>query len=382
MILNNLKMALSGDPVNIRIEDGRIEDVSPSPYNAVAGRLNLSFNNAIIFPGIINSHDHLDFNLFPSLGDRTYSNYTEWGQYIHAHYKDKIDRVLKIPVALREQWGIYKNLINGITTVINHGKKIKKHCDPIAVYEHCQCIHSVQFEKKWWLSLNNPLKKNVPVAIHTGEGVDKESHEEIDRLIKRNLLKRTIIGVHGVAMKEEQAQAFKALVWCPESNYFLLNKSAPVNHLKKYIPILFGTDSTLTGTWNLWEHIRRARATRLLTDSELFETLTTNPATTWGLNCGEIAPGRDADLVIAREKKNSNTNESFFGLNPQDILMVTHKGRIVLFDEDLYPQLKNIELEHYSMVYVKSACKYVSGNLPTLMRTIEQYYRGVSFPVI
>jgi cytosine/adenosine deaminase-related metal-dependent hydrolase len=381
MILNNLKMALSGDPANIRIEGGKIDDISPSLYNAVSGELKLTFDNAIVFPGIINSHDHLDFNLFPPFGDRTYSNYTEWGQYIHTHYKDKIDRILEIPVALREQWGVYKNLINGVTTVVNHGKKIKKHCDPITVHEHCQCIHSVQFQKKWWLSLNNPLKKNVPVAIHTGEGVDKKSKEEIDLLIRRNLLKRAIIGVHGVAMKEEQAPAFKALVWCPESNYFLLNKSAPVNQLKKYVPILFGTDSTLTGSWNLWEHIRRARSTRLLTDRELFDSLTINPAKTWGLNCGELAPGKDADLVVAREKSGASTEESFFGLGPQDILLVMHKGHIVLFDEDLYSQLTNIELEHYSRIYVKNSCKYVTGNLPALMRTIEQYCRGVSFPI-
>jgi len=382
MILNNLAVALSGDPVNIRVDDGVIADIAPSPFDATPGQPELSFKNVIVFPGIINSHDHLDFNLFPPLGDRTYNNYTEWGRYIHAHYQDKIERVLSIPVALREQWGIYKNLLNGITTVINHGRKIKRHTDPITVFENCQCIHSVGFEKKWWLSLNNPLKKKLPVAIHTGEGIDKESTAEIDRLIKRNLLKRAIIGVHGVAMKEEQATAFKALVWCPESNYFLLNKSAPVSQLKKHVPILFGTDSTLTGSWNLWQHIRRARATKLLTDNELFETLTTNPAKTWNLNCGEIVIGKDADLVIAKVKKGKTARESFFDLDPHDILLVMHKEHIVLFDEDLYPQLKSVELDNYSKVYVKSSCKYVAGNLPSLMRTIEQYYRGVSFPVI
>jgi cytosine/adenosine deaminase-related metal-dependent hydrolase len=382
MILNNLKTALTGDPVSIKVEGGTITDVSLSPYNAVTGQLNITFKNAIVFPGIINSHDHLDFNLFPSLGDRTYSNYTEWGRYIHSHYKDKIDRVLQIPVALREQWGVYKNLINGVTTVINHGKKIKKHAAPITVYEHCQCIHSVQFEKKWWLSLNNPLKKNLPVAIHTGEGIDKRSAEEIDWLIKRNLLKRSIIGVHGVAMKESQAPAFKALVWCPESNHFLLNKSAPVNQIKKHIPILFGTDSTLTGSWNLWEHIRRGRATKLLTDAELFDTLTINPAKTWGLNCGEISAGKDADIVVAKEKKVAPAKESFFNLDPQDILLVIHKGHIALFDEDMYPQLKNEDVDSYSRIYIGGSCKYVSGNLPTLMRTIERYYGGVDFPVI
>src|SRR6185437_4345799 len=106
MILNNLKTALNGTPVNIQVKDGAIADISPSPLIAVPGQFELNFKNAIVFPGIINSHDHLDFNLFPSLGDRTYSNYTEWGRYIHSHYQDKIERVLNIPVALREQWGV------------------------------------------------------------------------------------------------------------------------------------------------------------------------------------------------------------------------------------------------------------------------------------
>src|SRR5215813_4782124 len=152
MLLDNVYIAGQSFPSRICIDGSIINSVEPATgqLQLATDRTSISFNSPVIaFPGLINSHDHLDFNLFPSLGDRTYSNYTEWGRYIHSHYQDKIERVLKIPVHLREQWGIYKNLINGITTVINHGKKIKKHTDPITVYEHCQCIHSVGFEKKW-----------------------------------------------------------------------------------------------------------------------------------------------------------------------------------------------------------------------------------------
>src|SRR5581483_296129 len=155
MILNNLRAALTGDPINIRVEDGKIAEVSPRPFSVKPGQVNLKFKDAIIFPGLINSHDHLDFNLFHSLGDRTYKNYTEWGRYIHKTFGEKISSVLKVPTILREEWGVYKNLLNGVTTVVNHGEKIKRHTQVISVYENCQCIHSVQFEKKWWLSLNN-----------------------------------------------------------------------------------------------------------------------------------------------------------------------------------------------------------------------------------
>ncbi len=372
-------MALTGDPVNIRITSGRIAEVLPSRFDTWPGKLNLDFDGAIVFPGLVNSHDHLDFNLFQPLGDRIYSNYTEWGRYIHANYKEDINKVLQVPTALREQWGVYKNLLNGVTTVINHGKKIKKAASPITVYEDCQCIHSVRFEKKWWLALNNPLKKNVPVAIHTGEGTDISSKDEIDRLLKRNLLKRPLVGIHGVAMNKEQANSFEALVWCPESNDFLLNATAPINCLKKHVPILFGTDSTLTGSWNIWDHIRRARETHYMTDKELISTLTINAAKAWQLGCGEIAPYKSADLVIANNK--GNNSDAFFSLNPEDILMVISKGAISLFDEELHKQLKNINSDNYRKIYIKGRCKYVTGDLPQLMQNIKHYYPEANFPV-
>src|ERR1700761_5647991 len=182
MILNNLRMGLTGGPVNIRIAGDRITEVSLSPLANMPGELNLDLNDAIVFPGLINSHDHMDFNLFPALGDRTYKNYTEWGRYIHRNYPEQISNVLKVPVHLREQWGIYKNLLNGVTTVVNHGKKIKDKNRSISIYENCQSIHSVQFQKGWWLALNNPFKKNIIAAIHTGEGFDPSAEQEISKL--------------------------------------------------------------------------------------------------------------------------------------------------------------------------------------------------------
>jgi len=381
MILNNVKSALTGTPVNLGITEGQITQISPEAIHRKNEQFQLTFENAVVFPGLINSHDHLDFNLFPALGDKKYNSYTEWGSYLHKNYKDKINQVLKVPETLREQWGVYKNLLCGITTVVNHGKKIAKREWPITVYQDTHNIHSVQFGKRWRLSLNNPLKKNIPVVIHTGEGSDSSSLNEIAQLVSSNLLKKELIGVHGVAMTEDLAKEFKALVWCPESNYFLLNQTAPVNRLKNHTLLLFGTDSTLTGNWNIWEHIRLARKTKLLYDRELYDTLTINAASAWKLNTGEIKEGKDADIVVAR-MRNNDPSDAFFELEPRDMLIVLHKGSISLFDEELYPQLKGIYLDHYSRIYIDGTCKYVRGNLPLLMQKIKEYYPDVSFPII
>ncbi|MGN6641071.1 MAG: amidohydrolase family protein, partial [Mucilaginibacter sp.] len=360
----------------------RISHVLPEPYHNTNTELSLTFENAIVFPGLINSHDHLDFNLFPSLGDKPYNNYTEWGRHIHKHYKNEISSVLGVPIALREQWGIYKNLLCGVTTVVNHGKKMSVSTNLITVYEDCHCVHSVQFEKRWKLALNNPLKRKIPVVIHTGEGTDGSSEKEIDKFIKWNLLKRPVIGVHGVAMNLTQARAFKALVWCPESNYFLLNRTAPINELKNAVAVLFGTDSTLTGNWNIWEHIRLARKTRLMTDKELYDTLSLNPAKTWEQNCGQITPGQYADLVVAKAKPGLNGADAFFAIDPKDILLVLHKGRVVLLDDGLYSRLKGLTMGEYSRIYIDGICKHVAGDLPSLMQKIRRYYPQADFPVI
>jgi cytosine/adenosine deaminase-related metal-dependent hydrolase len=381
MLLNNLRLALTDQLVSIRINEGKIAHILPGHFHDKNGQCEINFANAIVFPGLINSHDHLDFNLFPALGDRTYNNYAEWGRHIHKNYKDKINEVLKVPEVLREQWGAYKNLLCGVTTVVNHGKKIKNPPDIITVFQDCQSIHSVQFEKKWKLAINRPFSKQIPVVIHIGEGIDEASFKEISTLAKWNLFERQLIAVHGVAMNEIQAKDFKALIWCPESNYFLLDRTASVNRLKKHVTVLFGTDSTLTGGWNLWEHIRLARKTKFLTDKELYDSLTINAADTWQLNKGEIAEDKQADLVIAKSKPGLSGSDAFFSIEPQDILLVMHKGEISLFDEELCPQLKELNLIGYSKVFIDGTYKYIRGNLSLLMQNIKRHYPEAEFPV-
>src|SRR5271165_1663000 len=100
MILNSIKMTGTDEIVHIAVDDDRITNISSSEIDAPADTIILTFDNAIIFPGLINSHDHLDFNLFPQLGNRIYSSYTEWGEQIHLNHKIEIENVLKIPEPL------------------------------------------------------------------------------------------------------------------------------------------------------------------------------------------------------------------------------------------------------------------------------------------
>ena len=378
MVLNNVRLIDSIDAVNVQISGNKITSVSAAP---MPGQLQLTFHNALIFPGLINSHDHLDFNLFPQLGGKIYNNYTEWGGYIHENYKDEISSILKIPLLLREQWGVLKNLLCGVTTVVNHGEKVKLPNKLINVYEQYYCLHSVQFEKKWKIKLNNPLKRKYPVVIHVGEGTDWAAHHEIDQLVRWNWLKKKLVGIHGVAMSARQAKKFKSMVWCPQSNYFLLDKTADIQLLKDHITILFGTDSTLTSNWNIWDHIATARKTALLTDTELYNSLHVNAANTWKINSSEIKKNEDADIVVAKLKDKEGGMPAFFAVEPSDILLVLHQGNIRLFDAEILDQLKEIDLYGFSKININGVYKYVQGNIPELIAGIKQYYPEAQFPI-
>lgn len=382
MILRNVKIYGENNAVNIFVDGAMIFHVSESNGENISktDELQLHFDNAIAFPGLINSHDHLEFNLYPQLGDRLYNNYTEWGKYVLGKYKEEIDKISRIPLPLRVSWGMYKNLFCGVTTVVHHGEKIIVDESVIDVFQDYHFLHSIGFEKNWKYKLNKFSSEKLFV-IHIGEGKDEYAKKEIDKVIRWNLFKKEIVAVHGVAMSAKQAKFFKALVWCPVSNFFMLDKTAKVDELKEHTQIIFGTDSTLTADWNLWKHLRIAKQNSSLSGKELFDMLTSTPAVVWGLHeKGFIRENYLADIVIAQNK---NIGNDFFDLNPEDILLILQKGEIKLFDEKLLEQLQRekFSVKEFSKIFINDSYKYVRGNLPALITEIRKYNSEIVFPV-
>jgi cytosine/adenosine deaminase-related metal-dependent hydrolase len=379
MVLKNLSVIGRKGLHDIITDEHKIAGIVPAGSAMPATSPVLSFADAIVLPGLINSHEHLDFNLFPMLGNRTYADYLEWGQDIHVRHKDRIRQVLAIPRSLRTRWGMYKNLLNGFTTVVNHGERLDTGAEElVTVFQGCYCLHSLGTERRWKWKIN--ASGRGPVVLHIGEGTNRAATQELDRLRRWNFFGRPIVGIHGVAMEERQAGVLRALVWCPDSNYFLYNKTAPVDRLKKRLPILFGTDSTLSAGWNGWEQLRLARAQGMLTDEELLDGLTAKAAAVWNFPMlGKLAVGYQADLVITKGRD----ADSLFANNPEDLLLVMHRGKIRLFDSSLADQLAAAghNLAAYSPVLLGTNTKFVQGDLPGLLREIVRFDPEAELPV-
>lgn len=378
MLLRNLKLAEPGNnsTVDVRI-DGKM-------IGACGARLGsngpaIHFDNAIVFPGLINSHDHLDFNLFPRIGNRLYHSYREWGEDIHLHNRSAIDAVMAVPQSLRTQWGWYKNLLSGVTTVVNHGQALCVASSPINVFQQYRFIHSVGFDKYWRWKLLKPDFKQLMQVIHAGEGIDDLSNKEIDSCIRWNLFRKPIVAVHGVAMQPVQGLRFRALVWCVDSNLFLFRETAAVEDLKKCMPVLIGTDSTLTAHWDMWTHLRLAASTGKMNSNEIFHAVTAAPAAVWGMkNSGTLATGKHADLVVA-----DPPDGNFLSVQPKDILLVMRGGRVVLYDESIAAKLPAAAVNGavFAPVQLDKAVKYCIGNLPQLIQEIRNCYPQAQLPV-
>jgi len=383
MLLNNVHIIGSNDiSSQIEITGSKISSVNTyTKYLPESMQENIfNFNDAIAFPGLINSHDHLEFNLFPKLGNRVYDDYVDWGNDIHVMNKVQIERILKVPYDLRFKWGLYKNLICGVTAVIHHGTgRAHNYKNMPDVLAQDNYLHSVRLEKHWRLKLNL-IFNGRPFVIHTGEGKNRKSINEINELIKWNIFRKDIIGVHGISLDDTQSRKFKALVWCPDSNLFLYDKTAEIPKLKNNANILFGTDSTLSADWNIWNHLRLARNMNFLSDKELYKSITETAAKIWNINSsGSLSIDNAADIVVIKSK-NIIEWKSFYSSNPENILVIIKHGIIVFIDTDFAERQPFINLQNYDLISINSIRKYVTKGIIELMNSIKGYLPEYDFP--
>ncbi len=380
MILKNLTIVGEDDFTKvIEIQNDTISKIISADNFNDNEQPALTFEDCIAFPGLINSHDHLEFNLYPRLGHKIYEDYVEWGNDIHKKDKEVIESIESIPVELRLKYGVIKNLLTGVTSVAHHGVYHSSlDNSPVSIIKRT-CIHSVKLGGRWKLKLNR-MKNYEPYVIHIGEGINKHASEEINELIKFNFLKRKLIGIHGIAMTMKQSKNFEALVWCPVSNLFLFNTTADINSLKKNTSILFGTDSTLTAGQNIWEHLRKARELGLLSDAEILSSLTNEAAEIWDLKGkGQIRVGSKADIVIAKRKA-GNLYDSFFATNPEDIILIIKDGEIILFDKSVENQISLIlsillieKRNSFDEININREIKFVKYRVNDILESLKQY---------
>lgn len=263
----------------------------------------------LLIPGLINAHDHLELNTFKRLKYRDrYTHSLQWFEDIESHLDCDPDLTgpRRQPLEDRLWIGLLKNLLSGVTTVCHHNPFYRElESDiPIQVVKEYGFGHSLfRGEDPAASYKNTDIQK--PWIIHLAEGVDQTAKEEFELLESMEALGQNTVLVHGVGLTGQQRQKLiecgGGLIWCPGSNHFLFGQTAEVRKLSQAGKLALGSDSRLTGEFDLLNELRAAAACNQLPSQSLFRAVTTDAARLLRLQkggMGQIRPGGIADLII------------------------------------------------------------------------------------
>jgi len=384
---------IEGKGIYIDIKSGRI--IKISEYFEKADIEIILPKDTIAFPGLINAHDHLLGTYWPRVSEGPHISWKPWDDGLKASelYKERS----KIPNFYLYLFGAYKNLLSGVTTVMDHvPHKVNENFInklPIRVIKNYTLAHEVSpYDLKWGEGIEIEHKKavelNWPFVTHIEEGFDEESLKGIDYLKQYNALTDHTVMVHGLGLSDEDlddiAKAKAHLITCPVSNYFMFKIIARLKEwFERNINVSLGTDSPMSGSINILEEMKflkmayKGKYGEDLDDRTILFMITKNPAKALRIQneFGFIKQGYMADITIIKAKGDiySSLVNAWFN----DIEMVILGGKVIYafshykeIFEKLYPQ------NSFSKAIIDGSERIIIGNLNTIMK---QAYNFLGF---
>ncbi len=274
--------------------------IEPIPAHAARVRLDERY---LLLPGLINAHDHLEFNSFPFLGRRgAYTDMYEWAGEIKEQMNSPAIRACtSIPVEDRLRIGAFKNLISGVTTVAHHNPQHPcfRQNFPIRVVQDYRWSHSLGLDDRA-LDTFRETPDDVPWIIHAAEGLSPRAQSEIDELEGNGMLAANTVLVHALGAQRSQqrllARRKASVVSCPVSNLYLYGQTLDYGRLPPTLNLALGSDSAATSSSGLLEDFQMLRKLVDWEEEKLWATITTIPA--------DILRIRDlnrADMVVLKD---------------------------------------------------------------------------------
>jgi cytosine/adenosine deaminase-related metal-dependent hydrolase len=307
MILANARVALNAGEAaeaDLVISRGKVLFVRSRMRRAPR----LDLRGFLILPGLINAHDHLEFNLFPRLGRGPYPNAAEWARDIYRPERDPIRKHLRVSKPTRLFWGGLKNLLSGVTTVAHHNPydPVFDNGFPVRVLKNFGWSHSLDFSPDL-IDRYRRTPRRFPFIVHAAEGTDERARGEIGRLDEWAVLGARTVLVHAVAADDAGQNLIRrrraSIIWCPSSNTFMLGRTLPAECLRSGIPVALGTDSALTADGDLLDEICAARKACGITAEEAYSMVTSQAAQVLRLRgVGTVQHLGVADLVVVRDE--------------------------------------------------------------------------------
>ncbi|MFT3773070.1 MAG: amidohydrolase family protein [Minicystis sp.] len=332
-----------------------------------------------IFPGLIDTHNHILFDIFDETDwspTMSYKNHNQWTaeprysamvdakQYLNGE-GSAVDYGCEM-----NKYGELKGLVAGTTSILGAANPANRACYGSLARTIDQTPNGLGADKIQVATLfpatsaadgvcdNFAMAKTDAYVIHVGEGVDATALAEFAKLgtvtTTDNCLyspKTTV--VHGAAFGDAEfttmGQNGMSLVWSPQSNVFLygagtdLTKTANIPlALSKNINVALAPDWSIGGSQNLLDELRFADHVdntiwgNQLTPQMLVKMVTSNAAKALGLDAvlGSIAVGKKADLMVIGGDTCA-PYDALLASTPADVRLVMVGGKVLYGDAAL-----------------------------------------------
>ncbi len=346
---------------SLHLAGGRI--VPEAPADAWA----IDLRDHLIFPGMINAHDHLHLNNVPRLPqEQPFPNSYAWISAFQDYFADPhVAAAVAIAKPLRYRQGGLKNLLAGATTVAHHDRwhaTLDEPTFPVGLLRDFGWSHSLGLGGGRWelgevtSQLPPPISHLLPRygppvvesfaatlttqpwIIHLAEGTDTIAATELAWLDQVRCLAGNTVLVHGVGLTAADITQViardAAVIWCPHSNLSMLGRTLEPRRLFDAGRLALGSDSRLSGAHDLLDELRVAAAHSDLTPRELLQLVTSHARGILRLpEVGGLESGQRADLLILRDT-GGDPYQQLIDIKRNNICAVVRSGAPLIAEPD------------------------------------------------
>ncbi len=368
----------------------------------LSGKTDIIFKNSFIYPPFINSHDHLVGNwLPPALENAPYPNshiwvedmkkskaYLERNKYWINTGMTNLSSGAELSLS---KLGVYKNVFSGVGIVQDHSpNQSDEYYDsfPIKVIKDYRQLHSIELgnwwggkslEEEWSLS-----SSDKPFILHIGEGLDQKTAGEFSIAKNFGMLRKNVIFVHAISFTKEEifecAKNGVSICWCPKSNINLIGKTLDVESaLKANINLIIGTDSSFSGSLNLFEELRFAhKLYPQISPKLLFKFIFENPQKAFFL-ADYFKESTDSLLIL--DKLTDNPYSNILEAESQNISLFIWQERPIFGDFN-YLKYFDINIDDYFIYLSNGRKKFIFGHPEKINMEIDKalgYHKKLSY---
>jgi amidohydrolase family protein len=332
-------------------------------------------SSGIIFPGLIELHNHLSYNALTMWQvPRKFADRGRWQD--NADYK----RLVTGPMgtiarssdphllAALVRYVETKCLLAGVTS--SQGISLQSdHLnayyrgamrvveDPVERKFPKATTHIPDIEASEWAKFKRTLDRASCLLLHLSEGVDEKARLAFKALQNSQgewAISAALAGIHCTGLQPEDfavlAERGGSIVWSPLSNLLLYGGTTNVTAARSAgVPIALGSDWSPTGSKNLLNELKVAKTVSDagglgLSDRDLAAMVTRIPASVvkWGPLVGSLEPGKRADLILVDAPPGADVYTGLISARETNVQLVVIDGKAVVGEPALMSSLGGV----------------------------------------